>query len=113
MTPVVVPDLLKAMEAAGVLRVGRTTAYDVVGKHVDTDSADGMPCLRVGGQLRVLQVLFEERLGILITVWPPPEAPDDDDVALIAPATVEPVPTTTSSRRRSTSAAQSSRLFSV
>jgi hypothetical protein len=31
MTPALVPDLLKVMEAAGVLRVGRTTAYDLVG----------------------------------------------------------------------------------
>jgi hypothetical protein len=50
MTPVVVPDLLKVMGAAGVLRVGRTTAYDRVGKYFTIDGADGMPCLRVGGQ---------------------------------------------------------------
>ena len=93
MTPVSVPDLLTVMEAAGVLRVGRTTAYDQVGKYFDTDGADGMPCIRVGGQLRVPRVLFEEWLGFRITVWPPLEAPDDDDVAIIAPATVEPVPT--------------------
>ena len=114
MTPVAVPDLLTVMEAAGVLRVGRTTAYDQAGKYFDTDGADGMPCIRVGGQLRVPQVLFEEWLGFRITVWPPLEAPDDgDDVALVAPATVEPVPTAAPSRRRSKSAAQSSRLFSV
>ena len=109
MTPVVVPDLLKVMEAAGVLRVGRTTAYDLVGKYFDTDGADGMPCLRVGGQLRVPRVLFEEWLGFRITVWPPLEAPDDD-VAIVESFTVEAVPTT---RRRSKTAAQSSRLFSV
>ena len=110
MTPVSVPDLLKVMAAAGVWRVGRTTAYDLVGKYLDTDGADGMPCLRVGGQLRVPRVLFEEWLGFRITVWPPPEAPDDDDVAIVAPASVEAVPAT---RRRSKTAAQSSRLFSV
>ncbi len=33
--PAVVPDLLTVMEAAGVLRVGRTTAYDLVGKYFD------------------------------------------------------------------------------
>jgi excisionase family DNA binding protein len=113
MTPVVVPDLLKVMEAAGVLRVGRTTAYDLVGKYLATDGADGMPCLRVGGQLRVPRALFEEWLGFRITVWPPPEAPDDDDAAIVAPATVEPLPATVPSRRRSKTAAQSSRLFSV
>jgi excisionase family DNA binding protein len=111
MTPVVVPDLLTVMEAAGVLRVGRTTAYEQVGKYLATEGADGMPCIRVGGQLRVPRVLFEEWLGFRITVWPPLEAPDDgDDVALIVPVAVDPVATT---RRRSKSAAQSSRLFSV
>ena len=113
MASVVVPDLLKVMEAAGVLRVGRTTAYDQVGKYLATEGADGMPCIRVGGQLRVPRVLFEEWLGFQITGWPPPKAPDDDDVTLIAPATVEPVPTAAPSRRRSKTAAQSSRLFSV
>jgi excisionase family DNA binding protein len=109
MTPVSVPDLLTVMEAAGVLRVGRTTAYDLVGKYFATEGADGMPCLRVGGQLRVPRVLFEEWLGFRITVWPPLDAPDDD-VAIVESFTVEAVPTT---RRRSKTAAQSSRLFSV
>jgi hypothetical protein len=113
MTPVLVPNLLTVMEAAGVLRVGRTTAYEQVGKYFATDGADGMPCIRVGGQLRVPRVLFEEWLGVRITVWPPLEAPDDDDIALVAPTTVEPVPTVGASRRRSRTAAQSSRLFSV
>jgi hypothetical protein len=113
MTPVSVPDLLTVMEAAGVLRVGRTTAYEQVGKYFATDGADGMPCIRVGGQLRVPRVLFEEWLGFRITVWPPLEAPDDDADAIIAPATVEAVPTAGPSRRGSKTAAQSSRLFSV
>ena len=39
MTPALVPDLLKVMEAAGVLRLGRTTAYDLVAKYLDTDGA--------------------------------------------------------------------------
>jgi len=113
MSPVAVPDLLKVMEAAGVLRVGRTTAYDQVGKYFATNGADGMPCIRVGGQLRVPRVLFEEWLGFRITVWPPLEAPDDDADVIINPTTVEPVPTVGPSRRRSKTAAQSSRLFSV
>jgi hypothetical protein len=112
-TPVLVPDLLTVMEAAGVLRVGRTTAYDQVGKYFATNGADGMPCIRVGGQLRVPRALFEEWLGFRITVWPPLEAPDGDDVAFIAPTAVGPVAAAAPSRRRSKAAAQSSRLFSV
>ena len=38
-----------------------------------------MPTCRVGGQLRVPKVLFEERIGIPITTWPPPELDVDDD----------------------------------
>ena len=109
--PAVVPDLLTVMEAAGVLRVGRTTAYDLVGKYFATDGADGVPCLRVGGQLRVPRELFEEWLGFRITVWPPLEAPDVDDVAIAVPVVTDPAAAT--SRRRSKSAAQSPRLFSV
>ena len=104
------PELLTVMEAAGVSRVGRTTAYDLVGEYFATDGASGMPCCRVGGQLRVPRVLFEEWLGLRLTVWPPVEAPDVDDVPVAKPATAEVVPT---SRRRSKTAAQSSRLFSV
>ena len=85
MTPVAVPDLLKVMEAAGVLRVGRTTAYDQVAKYFATNGADGMPCIRVGGQLRVPRVLFEEWLGFRITVWPPLEAPDDVTTSRTSP----------------------------
>ena len=91
-TPVLVPDLLTVMEAAGVLRVGRTTAYDLVDKYFATDGADGMPCLRVGGQLRVPRVLFEEWLGFRITVWPPVEEPDVDDVAIVNPSHPNPPP---------------------
>jgi excisionase family DNA binding protein len=108
--PVLVPDLLTVMEAACVLRVGRTTAYDLVDKYFTTDGADGMPCLRVGGQLRVPRVLFEEWLGFHITVWPPVEEPDVEDVSSAQPVTSQPAPT---ARRRSKTAAQSSRLFSV
>ena len=42
--PVLVPDLLTVMEAAGMLRVGRTTAYDLVGEYFATDGASGLPC---------------------------------------------------------------------
>ena len=108
--PALVPVLLTVTEAAGVLRVGRTTAYDLVGEYFATDGASGMPCCRVGGQLRVPRVLFEEWLGFRLTVWPPVEEPDVDDVPVAQPVTLEPAPTL---RRRSKTAAQSSRLFSV
>ncbi len=109
-TPAVVPDLLTVMEAAGVLRVGRTTAYDLVDKYFRTGGVSGMPCLRVGGQLRVPRVLFENWLGFHITVWPPVEEPEVEDVSSAQPVTSQPAPT---ARRRSKTAAQSSRLFSV
>ena len=108
--PVLVPDLLTVMEAAGVLRVGRTTAYDLVDKYFTTDGVSGMPFCRVGGQLRVPRVLFEAWLGFRITVWPSVEEPDVEDVSIVQPVTSQPAPT---ARRRSKSAAQSSRLFSV
>ena len=96
-TPAVVPDLLTVMEAACVLRVGRTTAYDLVDKYFTTDGADGMPCLRVGGQLRVPRVLFEEWLGFHITVWPPVEEPDVEVVSSAQPVTARTRPHCSSS----------------
>jgi hypothetical protein len=51
MTPASVPDLLTVMEAAGVLRVGRTTAYDAHRQH---------PCLGVP-RAELLQVNTSRR----------------------------------------------------
>ena len=47
------PVLLTVEEAAGVVRIGRTLAYDMVGRYEASGGTDGLPALRVSGCLRV------------------------------------------------------------
>jgi excisionase family DNA binding protein len=61
--------LLTVEEAAGVLRIGRTKAYDLARIYLATGGEDGLPTVRVGKQLRVPRHLLEELIGGPIT-WP-------------------------------------------
>jgi hypothetical protein len=70
------PDFLTVEEAASVLRVGRTAAYQLAKRHLATNGAEGLPCCRIGHQLRVPRYLLEEMLGGPVT-WPPGPAPDN------------------------------------
>lgn len=47
------PEVLTLMEAATLLRIGRTTAYELAHEYLDTGGASGLPVIRVGRQLRV------------------------------------------------------------
>ncbi|MFN8022079.1 MAG: hypothetical protein U0Q03_11180 [Acidimicrobiales bacterium] len=57
---------------AQVLQLGRTTAYALVSRFVETDGAEGMPAVRVCGQYRVPRVRLEEIVGGPLS-WPPAE----------------------------------------
>lgn len=65
------PDLLTVEEAGGVLRVGRSKAYELAAEFLVTDGASGMPVLRIVRQLRVPRVALEQWIGAPIT-WPIP-----------------------------------------
>ena len=65
------PDFLTVEEAAAVLRIGRSTAYELAREYLATDGASGMPVIRLGKQLRVPRALLERWLGGSIT-WPIP-----------------------------------------
>jgi len=54
------PDLLTVSQAAPVMQLGRTTTYALVSRFVETDRAEGMPAVVVGGQYRVPRTRLEE-----------------------------------------------------
>jgi excisionase family DNA binding protein len=57
------PDLLTIEEAAQVLRIGRTAAYELARRFRATDGQDGMPVIAIGRQLRVPRARLEAWIG--------------------------------------------------
>lgn len=57
------PDLFTITEAAVVLRIGRTTAYDLARRDLATGGGEGLGVVRIGGQLRVPRVALERLVG--------------------------------------------------
>jgi excisionase family DNA binding protein len=57
-------------EAARVLRISRTTAYRLVHLYLATGGREGIPVVRVGGQLRVPRSELEKLIGGPVQ-WPP------------------------------------------
>jgi hypothetical protein len=57
------PNVLTVEEAAKVLRIGRTSAYQLAQRFEATGGAEGLPVIRVGHLLRVPVPELERRLG--------------------------------------------------
>ena len=57
------PDVLTVEQAAVILRISRTTAYDHARTFLRTGGADGLPVIRVGRLMRVPRVQLEAMLG--------------------------------------------------
>ncbi len=47
------PDMLRVDEAAEVLRISRSRAYEEVNRYLRTGGAEGLPVIRIGSTLRV------------------------------------------------------------
>src|SRR5918994_2886805 len=68
------PDFLTVVEAARLLRIGRTSAYLLAQKWLYSDGREGLPVVRVGRQLRVPRRALERLAGGELTSVPaPPE----------------------------------------
>jgi hypothetical protein len=57
------PLLLTVEEAAGVLRVGRSLAYELARTYESSDGRDGLPVLRVGALFRVPRWALAEMIS--------------------------------------------------
>ena len=84
----VLPQFLTVEEAASVVRIGRTAAYQLAALYEATDGREGLPVVRFGRLLRVPRARLEDWAG------GPLAAPSDDN---------EPPPDRTASK---TAAAQ-------
>src|ERR687898_2885116 len=66
------PDFLTVVEAARLLRIGRTSAYLLAQQWLYTDGCEGLPVVRVGRQLRVPRRALERLAGGELTPVPAP-----------------------------------------
>ena len=57
------PLLLTVEETAGVLRIGRSLAYELARLYESTDGHDGLPVLRVGALMRVPRCVLAELIS--------------------------------------------------
>lgn len=77
-----VPPLMTIAEAGEVLRLGRTTMYDMAREYRLTNGQSGLPVRVIRGKLRVPREEFEETFGVRIQSLPDepddPDTPDDD-----------------------------------
>lgn len=57
------PDFFTVEEAARILRIGRTAAYQAAKRFRETDGAEGLPCVAIRGSLRVPRRRLELMAG--------------------------------------------------
>ena len=69
------PAMLTVEEAARVLRIGRSLAYQLATRYLDSGGTDGLPVLRLGGVLRVPGFALRELITTGTIVQPPPRQP--------------------------------------
>lgn len=73
-----VPPLMTIAEAGEILRLGRTTLYDMAREYRLTNGQSGLPVRVIRGKLRVPREEFEETFGVRIQSLP--DGPNDSDI---------------------------------
>lgn len=68
------PAFLTVEEAASILRIGRTVAYEQTRRYEETDGREGIPVIRVGRLMRVPRAALERWNGAPLD-HPDPEPP--------------------------------------
>jgi hypothetical protein len=66
---------LTVVEAAALLRVGRTVAYQQARRYLATGGREGLPVVRLGRQLRVPRHALERLMDGLPPAQPPGSVP--------------------------------------
>ena len=85
------PDFLTVVEAARMLRIGRTSAYQLAQQWLYSDGRKGLPVVRVRRQLRVPRRALVRLAGGELTPIPaPPAEPPAESVPSIATPTGAP-----------------------
>lgn len=70
------PDFLTVEEAAAILRIGRTAAYEQTRRYEDSDGQEGIPVIRVGRLMRVPRTALERWSGGPLSPVHQPPAPE-------------------------------------
>jgi excisionase family DNA binding protein len=70
------PIMLTIDEAARVLRIGRSKAYELAANYTSSGGTQGLPCLRLGDLLRVPKFALHEFVttGRIVQLIPQPDA---------------------------------------
>jgi hypothetical protein len=107
------PTFLTVEEAAAVLRIGRTAAYEATRRYRATGGAEGIPCYKVGGSLRIPVHKLEEIAGGPIEVPSVRAAEPPADTARSITDRPTPAPSPTRQRANGRRADQTALPFSA
>ena len=95
------PPFFTVEEAAEIVRIGRTLAYQLAARFEATNGAEGLPVLRIGRLLRVPRAALETWAGAELTATTPHPAPEQPDPPVPPPpaiAVATPTPLTPATR---------------
>lgn len=83
--PHAAPDVLTVEEAAGILRIGRNSAYALARRWLATDGREGLPAVRLGRNLRIPRPALEQLLGCELTAPADGDGAGGDDTENVVP----------------------------